>query len=296
MNSPYLKRHFRLTVLAAISFFLIACGDDENTQPDDPTVNTAPAPTAVVATGNAEEILLSALEAIQAKASTNEASSYIASVVGDMMQGNITNITPPPGFSLCDNSVMPTPAISSNVGSIDFVNLCILSPDGVKVTLNGAVTFSFDNAGNASINTTNLAITTSNNETYLLTLNIDVNQGNVTLDMTLMDPLGVEISTANLEVSGGMYSGITDVSGSIMVVNYGTVNVNMLDPLEFGCTGNNVPSSGTVEVVGVDDSSASITFNDDCNTYTVTVNGVAGDPIPWSGTATTPIQVPAPVM
>ena len=45
-----------------------------------------------------------------------------------------------------------------------------------------------------------------------------------------------------------------------MVANYGTVNVNMLDSLIFGCAGNNVPSSGTVEVVGVDDSSASITF------------------------------------
>ena len=296
MNSPYLKRHFHLTVLAAISFLLIACGDDENTQPENPTVNTTPAPTAVVVTGNAEEILLFALEAIQAKAAINEASAYIASVVGDMMQNNSTNIMPPPGFSLCDNSVMPTPVASSTSGGfIDFVNLCILSPDGVKVTLNGAVTFSFDNAGNASMNTNNLAITTSNNETYLLTLNIDVNQDNVTLDMTLMDPLGVEISTANLEVSGGMYSdsGITDVSGSIMVVNYGTVTVNMLDPLEFRCTGNNVPSNGSIEVTGVDDSRASIAFND-CNTYTVTVDGVAGDPIPWSGTAS--IQVPAPTM
>ena len=124
---------------------------------------------------------------------------------------------------------------------------------------------------------------------WLTGSDIDVNQGNATLDMTLMDPLGVEISTANLEVSGGMYSGITDISGSIMVVNYGTVNVNMLDPLEFGCTGNNVPSSGTIEVTGADDSSASITFND-CNTYIVTVNGVAGDPIPWSATDPTPVM------
>jgi len=273
MFTQKLTTVFRLVMLVLISMLVVACGEDDNSNPKN---TNNPSPTAVITAENADAILMASLESIQAKAGANEALQIL---VAQLKPGN-TAI--PPKLQLCGASKLPD--FGATMGnSIALSNFCILTPNGMEVILNGTINFQMNGLNSVTINTESLQITTPNNGDYSLTLEITADKNNVAFSMTLAEyPSGVEISTASLEVVGGMFTGITQVNGSIMVANFGSVEVNMLesDPVMFECTAMGVPSSGTIEVTGTDNSSASITFND-CNSYTITVDGNPGVPILW---------------
>jgi len=269
MLTQILIKNIRLFLLASIALLVVACAEDENSNTNAGTT----APTAVITSSNADAILMSSLESIQAKASANQALEYL---VAQMKPGSSTAL--PPDFKLCGNSTLPTFG-----QSIDLINFCITTPNGMEITLDGSINFTLNGLDGATIKTERLQISTPNSGVYFLTLDITVSKDSVALSMNLRDSLDNEISTINLEVVGGMFTGITQINGSIMVANLGTVNVNMVesDPIIFDCAAEGVPSSGTIEITGTDNSSASITFID-CTSYTVTVNGeVTGNQIPW---------------
>ncbi|RDH82451.1 MAG: hypothetical protein DIZ80_09165 [endosymbiont of Galathealinum brachiosum] len=165
---------------------------------------------------------------------------------------------------------------TSASGSITFSQCGVA--DGITIT--GVVTFS-GNESNFTITYNNLSITGLGvTETVNASVSCSTSGSSFscTTNTSITGIDGRTYAVSNISVSGDEFSGY-DVNATVVDPTHGSITITATD-ITFNCTGSTAgrPSSGTITFTS-DGRTGSVTFNS-CNSYTVTLDGVA-TPYTW---------------